>query len=141
MVGRISHAMNFFIRLWYSIYEFTIEKSAFKDTPLGGTSFIITILLEFIGIAICGYWSCFHHLYPSIPKPFEVHTRLQVALALIPPFCIVLIFCKKIAMHWIERFLDESEKERRKRHKEAIAFSIGFVCFFAGWVIWRWHQP
>ena len=134
-------AMNFFIRLWYSIYEFIVKKSAYKDTPLGGTSLVITILLEFIGIAICGYWSCFHHLYPTIPKPFWVHTRLQLALVLIPLFFIVLFFNKKVGVRWVGRFLDESTEMRRKRRKEALVFSIGCICFFAGFVIWRWTQP
>lgn len=127
-------AMNFFIRLWYSIYEFIAKKSAYKDTPLGGTSLVITLLLEFIGIAICGYWGCFHHLYPTIPK-------LQLALVLISLFFIVLFFNKKVGVRWVGRFLDESTEMRRKRRKEALMFSIGYICFFAGWVIWRWTQP
>lgn len=126
--------MNFFIRLWYSIYEFIAKKSAYKDTPLGGTSLVITLLLEFIGIAICGYWGCFHHLYPTIP-------RLQLALVLISLFFIVLFFNKKVGVRWVGRFLDESTEMRRKRRKEALMFSIGYICFFAGWVIWRWTQP
>lgn len=133
--------MNFFIRFWYSIYEFVIKKSAFKDTPLGGTSFVITALLEFIGIAICGYWMCFYRICPSIPKPPEVYTRLQVALILTPLFFIVLIFNKKIALRWTERFQNESAAERRRRRREALAFSVWYICFFAGWVIWRWTQP
>lgn len=133
--------MNFFIRLWYSIYEFIAKKSAYKGSPLGGVSLLMTFLLCFAEIAVKGYWSCLSVVAPVVPSPFMPQTRLQAALIITPLFFMFLFFNKKVGTRWVGRFQDESSEMRRKRHKEALMFSIGYVCFFAGWVIWKWSQP
>ena len=140
MVGKNStwNTMNFFVRFWYSVYEFVSKKSAYQDTPYFGTAFVLTFIIAFWGIAFMGYWMCISCVYPDVPEPPDlIKSRMDVAVILTPVFTAFWLLGKIKRHRWIEAFRNESEPSKRKRVREALTLMGAQACFFVGSVIWR----